>query len=298
MASKIPVAPLGAPSQTADDFRIYTAQPDVRFLSRAVQPPSYVYVDPNDDLTVACATSQTNETVTVSYRLLRADGELVLGQFTLSPPNTRAVATHTESLAEGFLLSVSCKAAVATTRGQTFVRVFLSDPALGAGQPSYMLMADYITTQLAPAHPNGRVLAPSEGPGWTHQFVATPAGAGLQWTFAVPTNARLQLRTIFAILSTDATVGNRTVRLDARIAGGTAFAATATAVQAPSLTVSYTYSPLATLVPLLPALGYVPLPPGITQLGGDIIEDVTALVGAADRWTAVGIFVEEWLDNV
>ena len=167
-----PVLPLGSQPDT-DNFQVYTQRPVVRFLKQGVQPPSQVYVTASDNIQVGCASSQVNEAVTITYRLLRADGELIEGQFIVHPPADRSIKVYSEDLAEGFLLSVSCKAAVATTRGQTFVRVFLTHPELGAGQPSYMLMADYVTTAMAPAHPNGRVLAPSEGPGNRRQILTS-----------------------------------------------------------------------------------------------------------------------------
>lgn len=292
------VAPLGSPPATDSDFKIYTARPDVRFLSRGVQPPSPVYVGVNDDLIVACATSQTGETVTVSYRLLRPDGLLVLGQFTIAPPNTRAVTVHTESLAEGFLLSVSCKAAVASTRGQTFVRVFLSDPALGGGQPSYMLMADYVTTAMAPAHPNGRVLAPSEGPGNPRAVTAIVPGIGNDWNQTVPPNARWKVRTVFAQLSTSAAVANRYVTFAITNGGVFQYIGGADKVQAASTACFYGGAALTPNVSPNSGIGMVPLAPDTPILGAGTLQASTRNIDPGDQWSAIVLGVEEWLDNV
>jgi hypothetical protein len=297
MAGKIQVAAIGSAPASQDEFQIYTAKPDVRFLSRAVQPPSQVYVSVGDDIVVGCASSQAGETVTVSYRLLRFDGELVLGQFAVHPNSDRSLAVYHESLAEGFLLSVSCKAAVATTRGQTFVRVFLTDPALGQGQPSYMLMADYVTTAMAPAHPNGRVLTPVEGPGAIvgYSFGNPPPGG--VFTISVPTNARWRPISVYAKLTTDATAGNRFV--EARLITNLLLVWTANAYQGipPSTVCDFAMAPISANSAISTTRANAPIPPDARMLGGDSIGVGTAGAGAADQWSQVEIAVEEWIDN-
>jgi hypothetical protein len=298
MGKKIPVVALGSPPPSADEFQIYTAKPDVRFLSKAVQPPSQVYVDVGDDIVVSAASSQVNEAVTVSYRLLRFDGELVLGQFQIRPPSNRSVITYQESLAEGFLLSVSCKANIATTRGQTFVRIFLTDPALGSGQPSYMLMADYVTTQMAPATPGGRVLSPAEGPGWSRSLSFASPGAGNPWIVSVPLNARWRIKNFFATFGTDGVAGNRSIGVAILQNGLFTYGALATQVQGPSLNVSYCGAALTPHTGAVAGISQLPIPPDLTLLGNDKIESLMFTFDPGDLWTTQNFAVEEWLDNV
>lgn len=291
------ILPAGA-TPDSEDFRVYTKAPLVKFLSRGVQPPSQVYVDTSDVLTVGCASSVAGEQVTISYRLLTAGGQLMKGQFTINPAADRSVAVKNEPMAEGFLLSVSCKAKVATTRGQTFVRVFLSDPALGAGFPSYMLMADYVTTAMAPAHPNGRQLAPVEGPGNPRGLRVFSPGGGLQIGFAVPTNARWRVNSAFAQLTTDAVVGNRHVGIQVISAGANVFVGWCPDVQPASTLRTYGASTF-TATPLTdPATGMLPLPAGVVLLAGNSLNTITFGMDAADSWAEMDISVEEWLDNV
>lgn len=284
-----------------DTFEVKTAAPAVRFLTQAVQPPSNVYVEADDILQCNCASSQTGETVTVSYRLLKASGDLVNGQFSVSPPNTRAVSQHSEQLAEGFLLSMSCRAAVATTRGQTFVRLFLTGPELGQSQPSYMLMADYVTTAMAPGHPNGRVLAPSEGPGWIHIVTVSPPAAGLDWLQFLPTNAIWRIETASGNFATSAIVATRFLRLD---------------VKNPALTIVSSLDPSGigandntrmTWAPGVPSvsgltfkarLAPLPMPTLLSANDSQRLVSNTLNIDAADQWAVIGLTVEEWLDNV
>jgi hypothetical protein len=297
MSSPTTVLPPGSTPDT-DTFQIESQPPNVGFLKRAVQPPSDVYIETSDVLVFACATNQSNETITVSYRFLRFDGVVIHGQFTISPPSTRALVVHQEQLAEGFLLSMSCKAAAAVTRGQTFARAFLTKPSLGAGQPSYMLMADYVTTAMAPAFPNGRILQPSEGPGWRHSITATVPPAGTEWHVTVPTNARYRIDSALSNLQTGAAAGNRFAGVAIESASNATFIGCAENTQAASVVGQITYS--STVNKPTGGVGayWVPLIPDLILAAGDGIFSNTPGLQAADQYQFAFVYVEEWLDNV
>jgi len=287
------------PKQPAD----YTPARQSKVVSWQLQrvlPPSPVYVGIADLLVVAAASSQTNEVVTVNYRLLRAsDGAIVPGQLTVAPANTRAVKVQTLQLAEGFLLSVSVKAAVASTRGMTFVRAFLGAGPFGAGQPSYMLMADYVTTAMAPAHPNGRVLAPTEGPGNVYSVRAAHAPAGTLWSITVPANARWRVQSIQSQLVTSATVANRNVFLVISSPTDIVTIIPSNSTQTASQTVFYCWADGAPFQS--DAIGHVlaPLPRGIIVLPNYVLTSNVNLMQAGDQWSDFAVtWVEEWLDNV
>ena len=290
--------PLGSPPASENDFKVYSSKPNVRFLTRGVQPPSTVYVYADDDIVVQCATGQQNESVTVSYRLLRFDGQIVLGQFQLRPASNRSVTMHQEDLAEGFLVSVSCKATVATTRGQTFVRIFLTNPSLGGGQPSYMLMADYVTTAMAPAHPNGRVLAPTEGPGVPSSIVVTAPAVGSDWLAVVPANARWKLRSWKSTLQASGAVANRYVTFSIISAFNNANQWGADKFQTAGVLTTYTGAPLAPNISPSPLIGMVGYPPDMQMLGLDSVGTTTIGLQAGDQWGNIVLGFEEWLDNV
>ena len=268
------------------------------FLSRAVQPPSNVYVESSDQLVIACATSQRNEQLTVNYRLLRFDGVLLHGQFVMQPVSTRALLIHNEPLAEGFLLSVSCKAAIATTRGQTFVRAFLTKPSLGAGQPSYMLMSDYVTTAMAPAHPNGRQLAPSEGPGYINTVSLGNPAAGLDWAFIVPANTRWRPICLIAALETNAAAPVRIVQLNWSGGAANCYFSCAAASQGPSIVVQYPAAGIQPATPINPLVNPLVFPPGIFMTTAGGVSSNTGNLSAGDQWVNIAMQVEEWLDNV
>jgi len=292
-----PVLPVGA-TPDSDTFHIATLPSAVGFLHRAVQPPSQLYVESSDDLAVSCASSTTGEIVYVNYRLLRADGEVILGQFTVRPGNNRTPVFYSEGLAEGFLLSVSCRATVATTRGQTFVRIYLTDPALGAGQPSYVLLSDYVTTQLSPAHPGGRVLSPVEGPGHPYVVVCTPPGAGHDINTNVPANARWRVHGLLAFLTTDAVVANRLPGIGINTGGLSGFVGWCPSVIVASKGVEFGGAEFAPYVVATSNYAMLPLPPNLVALSGDYVGTVTAGLDPGDIWSQLELNVEEWLDNV
>lgn len=272
----------------------------VSWQMKRLAPPSSLYITTDDVLRVSAASSQANEAVTVSYRVLRAfDGAIVYGQFQVSPGSNRAAVAQDQPTTEGFLLSASCQAAIATTRGQTFVRLFLNPKALGAGQPAQMLMADYVTTAMAPGYPNGRVLAPSEGPGNIRGLTVAPA-ANAEVSFAVPTNARWRVMGGVWNLVTDATAGNRSTEILAFIGGAFVLDAFKSNLIA-SLTFRFNLGSTAFGETNAGGTGqdtiFIPLPPSLVFLASSTLSTSTTFVGAADRWTAQ-LLVEEWLDNV
>lgn len=260
--------------------------------------PNYLYVGAADVLRVVAASSLANETVTVNYRQWNKDRTLTRGQFTVSPGATRALAHADQALTEGFLLSVSCKATQAKTRGQTFVRIFLTDTTLGLGQPGYMLMADYVTTAMAPSHPNGRVLAPSEGPGNIYLVLNAQPAKGADWFATVPTNARWRIRSINALLLASAAVANRQVDLAYTIGGSVVGhnSATVNITAAQSAAVSADPTPPETAI--VASDVHIAIAPELTLLAGSVIASETTGLDANDQWGAQSIAVEEWLDNV
>lgn len=272
----------------------------VTWQVKRLPPPSPLYVTVDDVLRVKAASAQVGEVVTVSYRLLRAaDGAIIYGQFvTPAMPNTTPV-TFDQPLTEGFLLSVSCRASIAITRGDTFVRLFLNPKALGAGQPGYMMMADYVTTGMAPGFPNGRVLAPTEGPGVIYVAPVTTPPAGFDWSFQTKTNTRVRLVAVRATLATSAAAGTRTADLAVNQAGGgTEWATQPFLTQGPSSTVQYTAAN-GLVAPASIAQGNNwPLPADARFTPACQILTGTGALDAADQWSSIFLTLEQWLDNV
>jgi hypothetical protein len=298
MSSGNPIAPLGGPAPAEDKFKIYTFEGNVQFLTKAVQPPSAVYVDQGADLFVEACTSQTNEQVIVNYRLLRFDGDVILGQFIVSPPNTRLVLEYQESLTEGFLLSVSCKSTVALTRGQTFVRIGLTDPALGLGNPTQVLFADYVTDNISPGYPGGRVLSPVEGPGWVHAVTVANPAAGAECHINIPTNVRWKVLGFLATFQPSAVVANRIIVIAVISAGFGCWTGPPTQGVPASIPVTYTAGMGVVAPATSPRNVNGPLPNDMILVPVGDIHTSTLNIDPGDQYSNVQMVVEEWLDNV
>jgi hypothetical protein len=298
MATIVP--PPGQPSQLQPGE--YTGAAPSRMVTwqmKRVPPPSPLYVSVDDKLVVAAASSQVNELVTVNYRLLRAsDGVIMPGQFTVAPAATRSIVVQQQQLAEGFLLSCSLRATAATTRGQTFARVFLGAGVFGAGQPSYMLMSDYVTTAMAPAHPNGRVLAPSEGPGFIHVFTFAAPPASSDWTVNVPTNARWRFISLSVGLTTVNAGTARSSQLRFTNNGAFFWASNANPPPPVNAGTQCVAGGVCVSNDVVGGMSYWATCPGLTLLGGGTIATSTSNLQVNDQWASQGIEVEEWLDNV
>lgn len=292
------VAPLGSPAPGTDDFQVYTSRPAVGFLSKAVQPPSHVYIEVNDVLQCSIASSLAGEVVTVSYRILKPTGEIVKGQFRVAVVTQRVISSNTEPLPEGFLLSISCKATLATTRGQTFVRMFLTDQSFGANQPSAMLLADYVTNSLAPGFPYGRVLAPTEGPGSLATYAASVPLAGHEWSITLPANTRWKVISILASLATSAAVANRTPGVFVQSAGALIWQAMPQGAVAAAQVANASYSSTPTQNAASPLFLNNALPSPCYLSGTARLGSQTLNIDAADQYGAINLLVEEWLDNV
>jgi hypothetical protein len=299
------VTPSGQPKpKQPSDYTPAAQSQVVSWQLKRLPPPSALYVTADDVLLASAASSQANEVVTINIRRLDAnDARPHVEQFVVKPGSNRTVISKSNPLAEGFILSISCQAAVATTRGQTFLRVALGNAAAGATSPVQMLMADYVTTAMAPAHPNGRVLAPTEGPGWVHPFQLSNPAAGADWNFIVPANARLRLQAFSAIFSTSAQVATRSPILDIG-SGATPFAfrMPSNFGHAASTIATYSGGAAAAMPPQPANAGVITIPvltgvilSGITT---DSVSMATVNIQTLDQWTQVVLSVEEWLDNV
>jgi hypothetical protein len=275
---------------------------DVAFSIKNASTPSTLYVERDDSLFIVAASSLTNEIVTINLRVLTAEGRIQDMQFQIRPPNTRAVATQTQILVEGYLLSMSAIANVATSRGETFARCMIVRSGAGIAGAAQLLFADYVTTFVTSGYPNGRVVSPTEGQGLVYGFGVTQPGAGLDWAQLVPVNARWRIRGWKGTLTTSATVANRQP--------------IATVIQGPNFT--FLGHPISNIPAsqiinvsaggITPYVtvnvnGYMlPLPPDLLLSGNATFAQSlgcqTVAIQAADQWTNISILVEEWLDNV
>lgn len=267
---------------------------------KRLAPPSYLYVTGDDFLTGTLASSITGEVVTINYRLLRAsDGVVVPGQFTnkiLVPYSATIPAS--QPLSEGFLLSVTVSAAQANTRGQTWARLFLNRSKATFTQQSYALMADYVTSFGAQGFPNGAIKAPTDGTGNLINYTVANPVAGADWVFTPSTLTRFKVRAVRAVLATSAAVANR-------IPGLLLKSGASQAAEIPPNNVAVagtSYNMVGINGPgyfaAVTTINLWPLPVDFVMTPSQSLSSQTTSIQAADQWSGINIYGEEWLEYV
>lgn len=271
----------------------------VQFKSTNIAPPAALYLRLDDTLRCRVATSAAGFTVALAYRFMTAnDGFVHQGVVNFPVGGSRAFSPSSLALGEGFLLGVNVFAAgPVTIRGQSYAIVDLVPGGQGVAPGGLQtLCSGYIVGAEAIGWPYGRVIDPTEGPGWIHsQQVANPA-AGADWSFTVPVAARIRIRSLSATLTTSATVANRVPQL--MLTDGTNVYYVMAPNQAVSAGITSTVSAGPTNVPVIGAPGFVPLTlPGDAILpAGHVVKVVTAALQAGDQWTNIWLALEEWIE--
>ena len=179
----------------------------VEFLTSKIAPPAHVYLDKEDRLFLLAFSTATNETIRLNIRILRPDGSILSTQKDYRMGNPFVQFTATESLNEGFLLSVVASATgLSDTRGQTYVAAYIfrgvTTTSVQLSNASFQLLGDYVTLRTAAAWPGGRIFHPTEGAGLIRSIPGTDPAAGVEISETVPTFARWRLLGIQATLVT------------------------------------------------------------------------------------------------
>jgi hypothetical protein len=274
----------------------------VSFEFQKVPPPSLLYIQRDDVLVLQAATSQAGEVVNFNVRILQPNGRVEETQIVLRPASTRVVLTQTQVVSEGYLLSLAAQSTASFTRGQTFARASISRAIFGGTQAAQVIFADYVTAFISSGYPNGRILAPSEGPGYVYGVTISQPAAGSDWSVSVPVNARWRLRAWGAIFTTSAVVANRIVGATISGSAGNFWRASAVANAVASNPYRVTAGGIVAYVGLDTLTLTLPLPPDMMLAGpvaiGHQFGSVTVNIQAADQWSNINALVEEWIDNV
>lgn len=319
------VTPPGQPGPLQPGEFSSISRPNVvTFGFEGIGPPSSLYIQRDDQLAIEAYTAlPTNDTVTIIARLLLpvaptpgqpASGAdlmapapptqgstIVQIQAQLIPVQNSGAVKAIVPLAEGYLLSVAASSLSATSRGDTFVRAWITRPPIVSGNPSgaEVLFGDYVA-QFAPVGwPFGRAVHPTEGPGeLTSMSVGNPA-AGSDWSLVVPNNNRWRIQSWNAQLVTAAAVANRIVRAQIKnTAGVVVWQAAPSAVIPASQTVQVCASDVSALSVADPGTISLPLPAPTMLLTNMSLGVSTTALQAGDQWSSIRVMTETWIDLV
>jgi hypothetical protein len=287
--------PVGA---AQEEVAIKSTPGDVCFSFDNVYPWDGVYVREDDALQMQVI-GNFGTTVNLQWRLLRPDGTVLVSQDTPLATAARAPTFTTRQLAEGILLSACVTLpGVQPSNSYAYVSIGLRRQNLGAPGLHQILAAGYVTQACPLSWPGAVQQRPTDGAGVLRSITGAVPAAGADISETVPSNARWQLLSLFAQLTTAVAVANRQVNLTLDDSANIFYETPNGPVQAASLVWEYNFAPCG-FAPAV-VLTDVAMHYDNSQLltAGFRIRTDTVNIQAADQWTAPQYLVREWTDNV
>jgi hypothetical protein len=261
-------------------------------------PSSALYVTGEDHLRVTSFGSLGAVELAIEGRFLSLTGEVRPFLERHVPLNSRAAATTTHFLAEGFLTHLSVRASTgAPLNGQVFVLVELCRGQTGPLQLLGCLLQGYVTSVQRLAWPGSALQSSVVGPGAFRIVGGTNPAAGVEISETTPVGARWRLIGLRASLVTSAVVGNRRVVLDfddginAHVSVGSAVDQPASTTRIYTFTAAGSDAATVTGTDIRIAIPHVPL------LAGHRVRTRTSGLDAGDDWGQPIYSVEEWIEG-
>lgn len=271
----------------------------IHFATEQIPPPAALYITNDDTILVQAQNSVANQVLQVCRRYLAPDGQ-ILPQFdTLALDTTRSPVNLALPQQEGFLLSITIACGVTTTRGQTFVSVFLirGNNTTQLILP-HLIIQGYTDSTCRLVWPGGVLSNSVDGGGNIRSITGAAPAAGAEVSETVPTNARWKLRAFRNVLTTSAAVANRGSTLIIDDGTNALWELETATVQAASLTIGYNYGAIGSRAPRVYGSNESnPLPVDLVLRAGYRIRTATALIQAADQYAAPQYEVEEWISS-
>ena len=181
-------------------------------------------------------------------------------------------------------------------RGECYVRITL----LMDGEPVQRLASAYLTDSKTLSWPPGQYEGFTEGPGLIYQYAATNPGAGAEVLVTVPTNARWRLIALKLNLITDATVVDRSIKINVDDVAVAFYNSGVSPIVAASLTRFIHFIAGYTIVEAaFDATGYMrmPLPLDLYLFQGWRIQTSTGNIQDGDLFYIPYLVVEEWIEE-
>ncbi len=272
--------------------------PEVSFRFRDVEPPSNLYIGPDDFLVVTIVSAVAGETVTIQGRLMLVTGEIKTFLYVVNSPTLNGFTVKIFPLAEGYFLGCQIFSSLLTTqRGQLFVSLAVQrGPNLSSGITTAFLLQDYIDLVDQTGWPPGRYISSTDGAGAILSTAVANPAAGADWSFTVPAQSRAKVRSVKAQLATSATAGARLARLQITDGTNVVFTVVPTITQTVSLTWTYDWALGMGGELNASANNFVgeALPDMLLEPGW-VIGTSTAAISATDQWSLIRLETERWI---
>lgn len=315
---------LPSPGQPApmgpDEYKVPSKANVTAFNFSNVDPPSPLYLQRDDLITLTAACSVTPVTVRFIMRFLRApepkggqpsDGgvgktpgviiqegyvETIVRDIILPANSNQSV--NNVSLAEGYLLGIGVSCSPNQEPGTVFARAFLNRGATGFTNVSTPLFSDYVTGIGSAGWPNGRSITPADTQGVKESLVWGTPAAGADLSFTLFTTRRLRIETCFAIFTASATVANRNIQIVITDGVNTLFIGTSPVVVTAGQVVQIVGTGGNTITGIITTNIMIPLPTPLILTGGWQIKTVTQNIQAGDQWSAAFLNVAEFMGGI
>lgn len=271
--------------------------PPLDRVNLGTRGPAPFLVTGEDRVRVTGRNGATGITIQVSGRFLTIDGELQPIAYDLVPPTDFSAGTVEFSLGDGWILNMVARVTAGTPQdGETYALVEVIRGAGASGIVLGTLLGGFVTDGCDLAWPGSPIRSSAAGPGALRPIAGADPAAGAEWTITIPTGTRYRLRSVSAVLVTDATAANREVSI-VITAGAVVVASVASGVNhVASQTRRYSAFPTAVRGAAAQSLDLLVPLPYVELRGGDTVTSVTTNLQAGDNWAAPQAFGERVLD--
>ena len=232
--------------------------------------------------------SYSNSARTVQVRGFSNVEQIIANHTTNSD---RSLATSTVPISEMPIMLTVRTAETGVKRGACYVKISLR----AEGTIIALLFAGYVTDAGAPAYPNGKIESSTEGRGLIRLIVGTNPAAGEEISETVPAGVRWRLISLRAILATNATVANRTPRLQLVDGAHPFFTSGVSATVTASTTSVFSFAVVGQEDTTSPSAAVQCIPDNLILLPDQKITTVTGAMEEGDNWDVPVLLVEEWI---
>jgi len=275
---------------------ITTRGPLVEYTSRFVQPPSALYLSPDDALRFQLVSSTVGAQARLLARILEPAGTVRYWQNQLTTVTARVAIRDDFKGLEGFLLGLIVDLISGGTASDWFFgSVQLSLGVSAPGRPFQALCHGYFEDEQPLFWPGGHYRDPWDGRGFMREVTGLNPGPGSQFSQSVPEGARWRLQGMEISLVTSAAAANRRFILEAQaFAGAVYFATAAQIVQTASTTFRYNVAPWGMDGDNRDGRILVNWPADVLLVDGDQLVSAVANLKLGDDFGAPTFLVEEW----
>ncbi len=278
-------------------FRSLTAPQLVSFLREGVSPPSALYVTADESLFLR-AWANAAVTITGFARELLPNGEVQTIALSLTTPATRQESSVQRELGEGFLLSVVLWTDTANIKpGQCVVHLGLVLGSGGTATTIATLLQGFLWNFRTLSWPQQLDTIGIPAHGHLRAILLPDPAAGVELTTTVPTNARWRVLVVKADFITSGVAGARTPRLRFILGAAFPLVVEPPVTQGAGIARAYNWGS---------GLGYSAAPVTTQELIGlpaplllpeaAEINTWTNGLDPGDAWSAISLYVEEWIE--